>query len=452
FGALLSTTALQKSTNDFGSSYANKAQSSAVLDHILRNAGLAMGSDMGPAFDKGILIGADETGDANTFCIHQDVNNQGIANQDTAQDTTDDHWLCYTLITPAAGKSGGVYYCYKGYDTSQSCPNCRGASACTSTVGTSTFLGTATTWTPTFTSVGRRLLFSISITSSIPSSNGSTVGSVVSGSVTPAMHSIPTYTPSTCSPKTFCDPPRNCGLMNDGCGGTISCYLPNTSSCPQYQTCAGGGVANVCGCTPSITCASAGKNCGQINNGCGGMISCYPPNTSSCPQYQTCAGGGVANVCGCTPITAYPPGLDCGDVPDGCGGTYNSGIACSEGYCGGSVLNRKPNVCTCVLQDCSMMGYACGDTIDGCGGTLHCGTCPYPQKCTQYYSGPWPNPAGPMIQFCCTPSTLWCTRFNYTCGTTNDTCGGKISCGTCPQGTTCKICPFGMGTNCNICQ
>ncbi|MBF0490309.1 MAG: prepilin-type N-terminal cleavage/methylation domain-containing protein, partial [Candidatus Omnitrophica bacterium] len=68
FGALLSTTALQKSANDFGSNYVNRSESSAVLDHILRNAGLAMGSDMVPGSDKGVLIGADETGDANTFC------------------------------------------------------------------------------------------------------------------------------------------------------------------------------------------------------------------------------------------------------------------------------------------------------------------------------------------------------------------------------------------------
>ncbi|MBF0489725.1 MAG: prepilin-type N-terminal cleavage/methylation domain-containing protein [Candidatus Omnitrophica bacterium] len=199
FGALLSTTALQKSANDFGGSYVNKAQSSEVLDHMLRNASLAMGSDMGPAFDKGILIGADETGDANTFCIHQDVDALGVANQtstgeSTAKDTSDDHWLCYTLATSEDTK--GVYYCYKDYVASGACPTCRGAGACKVGLSGTRFLGSMSSWMPTFTLKGRQLLFSIHMTSRLKStstektSDGSNPETTVSGSVTPAVHSF----------------------------------------------------------------------------------------------------------------------------------------------------------------------------------------------------------------------------------------------------------------------
>jgi len=43
-------------------------------------------------------------------------------------------------------------------------------------------------------------------------------------------------------------------------------------SCIAPDTCGGGGVANVCGCTPT-TCAAL-QACGSVSNGCGGTLSC----------------------------------------------------------------------------------------------------------------------------------------------------------------------------------
>ena len=64
-------------------------------------------------------------------------------------------------------------------------------------------------------------------------------------------------------------------------------------------------------CEPT-TCDAAGKNCGEIADGCGGQLSC-----GNCFSPDSCGGGDTAGVCGCTPA---PCGAQCGKVPDGCGG------------------------------------------------------------------------------------------------------------------------------------
>ena len=45
-------------------------------------------------------------------------------------------------------------------------------------------------------------------------------------------------------------------------------------------------------CTPK-TCATLGKNCGAVPDGCGGTLSC-----GTCTAPQTCGGSGTPNVCG----------------------------------------------------------------------------------------------------------------------------------------------------------
>lgn len=47
-------------------------------------------------------------------------------------------------------------------------------------------------------------------------------------------------------------------------------------------------------CVPT-TCESAGKDCGAIDDGCGGTLEC-----GTCSGIDTCGGGGQANVCGQT--------------------------------------------------------------------------------------------------------------------------------------------------------
>lgn len=73
-------------------------------------------------------------------------------------------------------------------------------------------------------------------------------------------------------------------------------------------------------CVPG-TCASLGKDCGSVNNGCGGTISC-----GSCAPNMSCGGGGTPNVCGgCVPITCASVPQYCGLLEDGCGNTLDCG-------------------------------------------------------------------------------------------------------------------------------
>jgi hypothetical protein len=69
-------------------------------------------------------------------------------------------------------------------------------------------------------------------------------------------------------------------------------------------------------CYSPTTCAAEGANCGMIADGCGGTLDC-----GTCTLPQTCGGGGTPNVCGLGPV--------CGGGPGSCGGTCPSGLTCS---------------------------------------------------------------------------------------------------------------------------
>jgi|GEM_PF-2450653 len=58
--------------------------------------------------------------------------------------------------------------------------------------------------------------------------------------------------------------------------------------------------AGATACVPT-TCAAAGKNCGVVSDGCGGTLSC-----GSCLSPSTCGGGGTPNVCGAASTNAAP--------------------------------------------------------------------------------------------------------------------------------------------------
>ncbi|MEW6433272.1 MAG: lamin tail domain-containing protein [Myxococcota bacterium] len=88
-----------------------------------------------------------------------------------------------------------------------------------------------------------------------------------------------------------------------------------------------GGGAGGGGCTRA-TCEQLGKNCGEVSDGCGGVLLC-----GGCTAPQTCGGGGTANVCGaaCVPKTCEQLGPTCGMVSDTCGGTLDCGACNTRG-------------------------------------------------------------------------------------------------------------------------
>lgn len=119
-----------------------------------------------------------------------------------------------------------------------------------------------------------------------------------------------------CTKKTTCTPAgADCGQQSDDCGGVIDCCATPPCTCAT-GTCGGGGSPNTCGvaCTP-LTCAGVGANCGLIGDGCGGTLDC-----GTCAAPKTCGGGGVASQCGCK-------GLLCQEVAcPGSGTTTVTGV------------------------------------------------------------------------------------------------------------------------------
>lgn len=173
----------------------------------------------------------------------------------------------------------------------------------------------------------------------------------------------------SCTPVTCASEGRSCGSLDDGCGATLSC-----GSCAAPASCNAG----VCGCTPT-TCAAEGKNCGTMPDGCSGVLEC-----GTCGGSETCGGGdpGVANVCGdgaCTALTTCEAeGKDCGTISDGCGSVLECGTCTAPDVCGG---NGVANECACQPTTCGAEGKNCGSISDGCGGTLDCGVCSGGQAC-----------------------------------------------------------------------
>ncbi|MHB8878324.1 MAG: hypothetical protein ACYC8T_31900, partial [Myxococcaceae bacterium] len=160
-------------------------------------------------------------------------------------------------------------------------------------------------------------------------------------------------------PKTCTGLAKNCGSVSDGCGAVLNC-----GTCTAPETCAGAGVANVCGqgaCTPK-TCAQLGKNCGAVSDTCGGSLQC-----GSCTAPQTCGGGGTPNVCGqgaCVPKTCAQLVKNCGAVSDGCGNTLDCGACTAPQTCGGA---GTANVCGAICAVTCPQGYSC-NTSGICAG------------------------------------------------------------------------------------
>ncbi len=223
--------------------------------------------------------------------------------------------------------------------------------------------------------------------------------------------------PATCTPKTCAQMGANCGQVADGCGGLLNC-----GTCTAPDSCGGGGVANQCGnyCTMT-TCGAQGANCGIIADGCGGTLNC-----GTCTSPDICGGGGTPNICGappCTPRSCTDVGAQCGAISDGCGGTINCGTCAAPAICGGGGV---PNVCgtgTCTPGNCGTA--SCGFVGDGCGGTVACGTCSGAQTCV----------AGVCTGSTCTPRT--CGAVSATCGYIGDGCGGELNCGVCTPPQVC---------------
>jgi hypothetical protein len=236
--------------------------------------------------------------------------------------------------------------------------------------------------------------------------------------------------PPTCKKKTCLSAGAACGQIADGCGGILEC-----GTCQSPNSCGGGGTPNQCGNNcKRTTCGAQGANCGTIADGCGGTLNC-----GTCNSPAVCGGGGTANVCGvpqCTPRACTDVGALCGAISDGCGGTVQCGTCTAPQTCGGG---GTPNVCgagSCNPKTCQSEGAQCGFVGDGCGGTVQCGTCPMGQIC----GAAGPNKCGGG----CTVRS--CGDVGADCGFVGDGCGGVQNCGTCTPPLVCG--GAGMASKC----
>ncbi len=216
-----------------------------------------------------------------------------------------------------------------------------------------------------------------------------------------------------------------CGIVSNGCGGTVNCDAVQGFGCPSGESCGVRGIANRCDAkqTPD-ECKALGRNCGEITSACTGLtIKC-----GECPTGQVCNANGV---CGqpCAPkACADFAAFECGKFDDGCGGTLTCGN-CANGVC-----DNNTNKC-CTTNTCS--GTGCGqDLPNGCGQNVLDCNCAAGRSCT-VDGGAAPVPATSAPGVCCQPKTSASYTSVGQCGTNlPNGCGGVVN-AACPSNHEC---------------
>ena len=174
--------------------------------------------------------------------------------------------------------------------------------------------------------------------------------------------------------RVTCSPPggQYCGVIGDGCNGTIDCGACSAGQSCEAGVCVGGPSCVALSCTPAN-----GSYCGKVGDGCGRALAC-----GACPAGQVCTSG-VCTQANCVPLVCNAGGVHyCGTIGDGCGGTLACGDCGAGATCGGKI----PGVCapaSCTPVSCmpASGGQYCGRIGDGCGGVLDCPGCPGGAAC-----------------------------------------------------------------------
>ena len=164
-----------------------------------------------------------------------------------------------------------------------------------------------------------------------------------------------------CFPTSCATAGAQCGQIDDGCGAPLDCGL-----CPSGQFCGGAG-PNRCGSTPCLpkTCADFAGKCGLLSDGCSAVLSC-----TSCTPPDTCGGGGTPNQCGCKPATCASLGVSCGKASNGCGVELDCGPCTQPPVCGNGACEPGETGSSCG-QDCCDPSTACSQTKQN-QGALYC--------------------------------------------------------------------------------
>ncbi len=215
----------------------------------------------------------------------------------------------------------------------------------------------------------------------------------------------------SCTPQSCGDLDKECGQWNNGCGGVVHCgecqTFPNSFCSDSGQ----------CDCSPDCE----GKECGM--DLCGG--SC-----GECPAFHQCQDFTCVSQPGCgNGVCEEGLGEDCSACAADCGCVEPQ--VCWEGAC-------------CSASDCNALGKECGQWPDGCGGEAQCGTCTGQDTCVNGQC---------VCQQACGGKECGGDGCGGTCGT----CAGQDTCvnGQCVCQPACggKVCgDDGCGGTCGSCQ
>ena len=192
-------------------------------------------------------------------------------------------------------------------------------------------------------------------------------------------------------------PMDECGTVDDGCGGTLDLVTDcGRTGCAASDVCASGTCVSACPVRADCSSSSvANHDCGVVPDGCGGTIDivndCGDPE---CGSGEVCTTGRFGSLtCGssCTPLGCGDfSGVECGAVGDGCGNVIDLEATCGAPGCSGPETcgggGVAPNSCgnpacqfperTCAdfatqIADANTNGTPlCGVIPDGCGGML----------------------------------------------------------------------------------
>jgi hypothetical protein len=209
-----------------------------------------------------------------------------------------------------------------------------------------------------------------------------------------------------CYPDTFdlacIESGVQCGIVNDGCGGTHVCgYCSEDEECVD-GACVGSPENPTIPTESSLTCVDRDEGNKPYVKG---TITGLNYNKEQKTLTDSCSGNSLTEYyCSNNRITYTT--VNCT--------TLGSGYICANGKCARSCLARS--------EACE---GACGTVDNGCGETYNCGLC-----------------SGANEQ--CIENKCVCTKLEYTdvclpgtCGTVNDGCDGTYYCGDCQTGYKC---------------
>jgi hypothetical protein len=227
---------------------------------------------------------------------------------------------------------------------------------------------------------------------------------------------------STCCTTATCG--ASCGMISDGCGGTLDCgACPTTTTTTATSstttttepTCANGGIAcgSPCGGACGGTCATAGSGCETTHCDTGPVCIVEATESGQCAEDADC-----------------PTGQACGSI--GLGGACNAVgavhcfVVCPEGTSTTTTTTTAPTTTTsttlCIPLTCSTR--CAGSIPDGCGGQAAC-----PCTCTIACVGAGGGTAddagdqSPECASCHATCTQFCLNLDVTiCDDENTTC------------------------------